>query len=215
MSDEAGKTRRNLMVFSTGVLAVAYLQIPLSSSKFLGLDLNQVDPFAAWVCAFLVLIYLTLRYWHDATFQAHRADWKKREKEIQQKLSATLIRWSFHQRRLGRRWTPVSFSSPPPPVNCTTPSLEGYIEFNGDRKGSAKIIWTGGTHLGNGSYAAVYVREDWIKFKTGIVPFVVIALITMFRMMRINWILLEIAVPLGLATVAGLFIIAMIYVAGT
>jgi len=61
VSDEEGKIRRNLMVFSTGILAVGILGIPISESTLLGMNLKNVSPERAWGCAMVVLVYLTLR----------------------------------------------------------------------------------------------------------------------------------------------------------
>lgn len=213
MSDEEGKTRRNLMVFSTGVLAVASLGIPLSGSTFLGLNLKDVDPMNAWVCALVVLVYLTLRYWFDPTFQKQKTQWTQRQKETRERFSTALIRWSFRRWQLGRWWVPVSFALSAPPGKGATPSLEGYVEFKSELCGRAKIQWLGEAGDIDGlPYRVAYAPDGYVRFQIKLLPFIWIAARTIFQMLRINWILLEIAVPLGLSLAAGGYIILMIFV---
>lgn len=59
------KIRRNLVVFSTLIVFVAWLEIPLGLIAAGLLKLGappQISPFKLWLTCLLVLLYLTLRY---------------------------------------------------------------------------------------------------------------------------------------------------------
>jgi hypothetical protein len=218
VSDEEGKTRRNLMVFSTGILAVGILGIPISESTLLGINLKNVSPERAWGCAMVVLVYLTLRYWFDPTFQKQRSIWNKREKEFREKYSTLVIRWSFSHWLAGKWWSPVIFDLPAPPVQRARPALEGYVEFKNELAGSAKLTWTAPANVMNVpgasesvTHAVVYARDDYAKFRIRGLVFLGIGVLTISRMMLVNWLLLEIAVPLGLALAAAGGVTLMVF----
>lgn len=52
------------------------------------------------------------------------------------------------------------------------------------------------------THAVVYARDDHANFRIRGLPFFGIAVLTTSRMMLVNWLLLEIGVPLGLALAA-------------
>lgn len=62
LDDVAEKARRNLMVISSGILAVALLGIPLDGKLVGAVDLSVVEPWRAWLTTLVVLVYFTLRF---------------------------------------------------------------------------------------------------------------------------------------------------------
>lgn len=104
LDDIAEKARRNLMMVSTGILAVWALGIPLDGKLVGAVDLSAVDPWRAWLTALVVLVYFTLRYHfapiHSATpkrvdelqaWKARRKNWFEvsRDQELQSALADT------------------------------------------------------------------------------------------------------------------------------
>lgn len=83
LDDVADKARRNLMVMSTGILAVFALGIPLDGKLVGAVDLSAVQPWRAWLVALIALVYFAARY-HYAPEQAAR--WKEWKDRRQQKL---------------------------------------------------------------------------------------------------------------------------------
>ena len=57
--DSADKTRRNLMVVSTTVLAMAFLDAKLKSTTFIQFEITN-ESWKVWVSALLALMYLFL-----------------------------------------------------------------------------------------------------------------------------------------------------------
>ncbi|ASC68600.1 hypothetical protein B9P52_31895 [Achromobacter denitrificans] len=62
LDDVAEKARRNLMMVATGILAVWALGIPLDGKLIGAVNLAAVEPWRAWLCVSLVLVYFALRY---------------------------------------------------------------------------------------------------------------------------------------------------------
>lgn len=62
LEDVAEKARRNVMLASTGILAVWALGIPLDGKLVGAVNLNEVQPWRAWICASIVLVYFYLRF---------------------------------------------------------------------------------------------------------------------------------------------------------
>ncbi len=67
--DVVGKSRRNLMVVATGIVAVWALGIPLDGRLVGAVNLGEVEPWRAWACTLVVLGYFWLRF-HLAPDQA-------------------------------------------------------------------------------------------------------------------------------------------------
>lgn len=76
MEDEAGKTRRNLMTFTTVLLAIAWLKIPLEGKPFGLPEMANIEPWRAWAAALVILLYLALRYHHEPSTQEAREKWR-------------------------------------------------------------------------------------------------------------------------------------------
>lgn len=63
IDDEDQKARRNLVMFSSGVLLLAWLEIPITVVVAkLGDALPAISPVRAWSAALIVLFYLAFRY---------------------------------------------------------------------------------------------------------------------------------------------------------
>lgn len=80
LDDVAEKARRNLMVISSGIVAVWALDIPLDGKLVGAVDLNAVEPWRAWVVATLVLIYFSLRYYFAPAKSDIWKEWRSRRK---------------------------------------------------------------------------------------------------------------------------------------
>lgn len=65
MSDEAGKTRRNLVVLSSAVVAIAFLEVPLQGSLIGAINLDKVDPKSAWIAVAVCQAYFFVRFLTD------------------------------------------------------------------------------------------------------------------------------------------------------
>ena len=84
LDDVADKARRNLMVVSTGILAVWALGIPLDG-KFVGaVDLSAVSPWRAWSATICVLVYFALRYRLSPSISEKLKAWNLRSSDILQ-----------------------------------------------------------------------------------------------------------------------------------
>ncbi|MGB3818119.1 hypothetical protein [Achromobacter pulmonis] len=93
LDDVAEKTRRNVMLVSTGILAVWALGIPLDGKLIGAISLDAVQPWRAWLCALVVLGYFWLRCHLSPTrTEAHKAHQKKKAEERAERESAFLER---------------------------------------------------------------------------------------------------------------------------
>ncbi|MBP8322535.1 hypothetical protein KAF81_33375 [Pseudomonas aeruginosa] len=82
MDDVAEKARRNLMVISTGILAVWALGIPLDGRLVGAVDLSAVDPWRAWSAAICVLVYFAMRYRLSPSISDKLKSWKLRRRDL-------------------------------------------------------------------------------------------------------------------------------------
>lgn len=62
IEDIADKARRNLMGVAAGIIAVWALGIPLDGKLVGAVNLNEVQPWRAWLCALVVLAYFYCRF---------------------------------------------------------------------------------------------------------------------------------------------------------
>lgn len=81
LDDVAEKARRNLMIVSTGILAVWALGIPLDGKLVGAVDLSAVDPLRAWLAATCVLAYFTARYNFSPNTVKDWAPWSRRRRD--------------------------------------------------------------------------------------------------------------------------------------
>lgn len=94
LDDVADKARRNLMVVSTGILAVWALGIPLDG-KFVGaVDLSAVSPWRAWSATICVLVYFALRYRLSPSISEKLKAWNLRRRDLLHKWSNETL--NFH-----------------------------------------------------------------------------------------------------------------------
>jgi len=98
LDDVADKARRNLMIVSNGILAVAALGIPLDGKLVGAVDLGSVEPWRAWITIIVVLIYFAARYRLAPSTVEKWADWAERR---QKKFNA-ILRFSL-QHALGKK----------------------------------------------------------------------------------------------------------------
>lgn len=81
LEDVAEKARRNLMVVSTGILAVWALGIPLDGKLVGAVDLSAVEPWRAWLAATCVLVYFAARYYFAPGTVKEWSSWSGRRKK--------------------------------------------------------------------------------------------------------------------------------------
>ena len=206
MSDEKGKTRRNLMVFSTGVLAVTMLNIPLESSTFLGLNLKDVSPNRIWLCSLIVLIYLLLRYWHDPTIQLESRKW---DEECRQSMRTHLmkrVRTDLGRNALGKRHA-VKFIYPVPPAPGARPFILGdfYMDPSEWRTARAEMAWEHESLSDPGRYTRTRVPKSPAEARIPIRVLMTCWAKVRLRNLAPNWNMLELAVPLAMGAVAAIF----------
>lgn len=96
MEDTQDKVRRNLVVFSAAIAIGWFLDLKLTAITKLFVstsDLSNVDAGKLWIVAFVVLIYLFLRYKFDAATTLQLADlWNELEAIRKNYLSKYLFR---------------------------------------------------------------------------------------------------------------------------
>ncbi|MFY2835795.1 hypothetical protein [Achromobacter xylosoxidans] len=83
MSDEAGKTRRNLVVLSSAVVAIAFLEVPLQGSLIGAINLDKVDPKSAWIAVAVSLAYFFVRFLTDGNHTTNIRRWWVEVREYQ------------------------------------------------------------------------------------------------------------------------------------
>ncbi|CUJ82074.1 Uncharacterised protein [Achromobacter sp. 2789STDY5608615] len=81
LDDVAEKARRNLMIVSTGILAVWALGIPLDGKLVGAVDLSAVAPWRAWLAASCVLVYFAARHYLAPATAKEWAPWSVRRKK--------------------------------------------------------------------------------------------------------------------------------------
>ncbi|SOZ12098.1 hypothetical protein [Cupriavidus taiwanensis] len=92
--DSAEKSRRNLVVFSGGILASAFLQPKLADqAKVLGfVDAKDIEPIRLWLVVTLVLFYMAFRYWFSEPRKRAYAVWvKERDRRARAALAERLV----------------------------------------------------------------------------------------------------------------------------
>lgn len=78
LDDVAEKARRNLLVVSSGILAVWALGIPLDGKLVGAVDLSAVEPWRAWLAASCVLLYFAARYYLAPSTAKEWSTWTRR-----------------------------------------------------------------------------------------------------------------------------------------
>lgn len=80
LDDVAEKARRNLMMVSTGILAVWALGIPLDGKLVGAVNLATVAPWRAWLCVTVVLAYFATRYYYAPEIEKAWKPWASRRR---------------------------------------------------------------------------------------------------------------------------------------
>lgn len=80
LDDVAEKARRNLLVVSSGILAVWALGIPLDGKLVGAVDLSAVEPWRAWLAATAVLTYVAARYYFSPEAEKAWRSWRYRRR---------------------------------------------------------------------------------------------------------------------------------------
>ncbi|MGZ8132445.1 hypothetical protein ACXU40_08620 [Bordetella bronchiseptica] len=208
MDDIQEKTRRNLVVYSSGILAIQFLGIPFNGHLLGVAKLDQVDPTHAWICALIVLAYLWLRYRYAPQ---NMVGIRKHDKIVAETATAPLvnrIREQFLRVLTGQRPAGVRFSEVehPPGVTGVRPTNTS-ITWQTDRRGAIQSIWEA-THASPNLVGTTGVSRA--KF---VVPWPSAVLARCTRTLRryqLSWEMLEYRIPALLANAAGVVCVLQI-----
>lgn len=143
IEDNAGKTRRNLMMMSTGILAVWALGIPLDGKLVGAVNLNQVEPWRAWICATVVLFYFWLRFSLAPKAAEQRAEYKlKKQTDLLGAVGSHVVNEYANWRITRSRSRTVTFDPEIPP---NRPDAEAYFVHIDNytipfKKGTARFL---------------------------------------------------------------------------
>lgn len=111
MDDVAEKTRRNLMMVSTGILAVWALGIPLDGKLVGAVNLNEVEPWRAWACTLVVLSYFYIRFRRSPTYSSERSKYSREQLEQLRAKCVVVIDASYSAMTSGKK-SSVTFILP-------------------------------------------------------------------------------------------------------
>ena len=211
MSDERGKTRRNLVVYCAGVLGIGALGIPLEGSKFLGLDLSNVEPIRIWGVSVIVLGYLILRFLNDPDVKTLMSAWNATWKDILIVEVETLILAEF------RRWretgkSGVNFEISPAPQANANATIDGRLTTYELRHGFASIRWTRTVDRNGRSEEEAIPPNGRIKYRIPTQVSGPLALRVVLRHFKLDWHFCEIVLPILLATVTALYCIVRLLI---
>lgn len=114
--DVVGKSRRNLMVVATGIVAVWALGIPLDGRLVGAVNLSEVEPWRAWACTSIVLAYFWLRFHLAPDQSGPRAEYrKKKAAELRSSFDAHIEHQFSRLAELGNRTVDFQLSGPDVP----------------------------------------------------------------------------------------------------
>lgn len=143
IEDVPDKARRNLMFVATGIIAVWALGIPLDGRLIGVIEVQQIQPWRAWACAVLVLMYCCARYHYAPSTIAGLSDWRKARAKMRSEIVGDLVRTAIKKRLEGSTQDRVSLTYPHEPTDGyrfgrIVPGHEGA--FN-QWKGKVEIHW--------------------------------------------------------------------------
>lgn len=141
--DTAEKVRRNLVVFATGILAMALLDAAIEGRFFGVAEVKNVKPWKAWLCVIAVLLYLRTRYMLSrAVAQYSDNFFEKREASTEQSLSQSVVDAlrSTLQKKPTRS---IKFDIPAPksPEHRLLIGDVTKVHWNWTREGSVLATW--------------------------------------------------------------------------
>lgn len=118
MDDIADKSRRNLMGVAAGIIAVWALGIPLDGKLVGAVNLNEVQPWRAWFCALVVLIYFYSRFRLAPKNKAERSKYQSQKIRSANIRNAKYARAQFDRFRTCDKASLHFEMTPPPFENC-------------------------------------------------------------------------------------------------
>ncbi|WP_025139018.1 hypothetical protein [Achromobacter sp. DH1f] len=149
--DVAEKSRRNLMVVATGIVAVWALGIPLDGRLVGAVNLSEVEPWRAWGCTSLVLGYFWLRF-HLAPDQAAPRAAFREEKNAELEESFNIYVDQQFKNLAERGSRTVNFQ----PVGPDTPGTIGRALVN--------LEWGSWFRSGQANYLTFDLEQDLIQW---------------------------------------------------
>lgn len=161
LDDVAEKARRNLMLVSTGILAVCALGIPLDGKLVGAVDLSAVEPWRAWAAATCVLVYFAARYYFAPSTAKEWAPWRIRRKKAANSLLTRIFSDALSQipeataGQIEVRWNDLRSASKLKYTLATLPTNRG-------RSGQFSYRWD----YASVSDRAVATPEERIQYPT-------------------------------------------------
>lgn len=210
MDDIQEKARRNLVVYSSGILAIQFLGIPFNGQLLGVAKLDQVNPVHAWIAAGVVLAYLWFRY----RFAPKNASGiHEHETEIASAITATVtdrVVSQFMRVIDGQRPVGIRFSEIPQPVNMTATQVSNIsITWQGERHGTVGFEWVGFGPTDAHEFARHSGRHQ-VPFKLSRRLSAIARLGRILRRYQISWEMLEYRIPALLANAAGVVCVLQI-----
>lgn len=141
LNDTAQKARRNLMVISSGIWAVALLGIPLDGKLVGAVNLSSVQPWRAWIAASIVLFYFAARYYFAPEVLEAWKPWASRRKDALRQEYTKTLNWQTTMKNFRESSTCVEITWPYVPNNpAVYPERTSEFELSG-RRGSFQFVW--------------------------------------------------------------------------
>jgi hypothetical protein len=149
IEDVPDKARRNLMFVATGIIAVWALGIPLDGRLIGVIQVEQIQPWRAWACAVLVLLYCCARYHYAPSTAAGLSEWRTNRASRRSQLVGELVRTAISKRLEGIPQRRVTLTYPHEPTDGfrygkIVPGHEGaFYNWNG----KVEINWAANSVL--------------------------------------------------------------------
>ncbi|WP_246892482.1 hypothetical protein [Achromobacter xylosoxidans] len=141
LDDVAEKARRNLMIVSSGIWAVAFLGIPLDGKLVGAVDLASVQPWRAWLVASVALFYFGARYYYAPKVLEAWKPWASRRKDALRKEYTENLNWQTTMKNFRESSTCIDITWPYVPDNpAVYPEKTSEFELSG-RSGSFQFVW--------------------------------------------------------------------------
>ena len=146
LDDVAEKARRNLMILTTGILTVVALGIPLDGKLVGAVNLSEVEPTRAWICAIVALGYFYLRFRLSPSMQKVRAGYHQDKLTSRKTRDERYVTEQYGKVKRGEK-AKLHFELPPLPKSNYQPGnelVQGIAleaETLRGRSGSIRFLW--------------------------------------------------------------------------
>lgn len=207
IDDVQDKTRRNLVAYSAGIIAVRVLDVPFTGQLFGSIPVGELNPTIAWVLAFVILAYLWLRFRYAPPNEKGMLE----EIEERGKVGITrlnddvvkeFLRFANQERPRG-----VKFVESPLPASQPIADLRRATVFwDGSTRGRLRLDWSNATRPAEeGQEDATKSTELPFQLKT--ITVAKSALLDFLRKYKLSWPMLEYRIPNILSNIAAVICI--------